>query len=391
MDNAPPVLAERARKLILTPRAEWPVIDAEPATIGDIYRHHVMILAAIPAVAGLIGNMIFGYTVFGVTVRTPPATAISFAITQYIMALIAVFVLALVIDALAPSFGGTRNPIQAIKVAAYSSTAAWLAGALAIVPQLAPLGGLLGLYSLYLLYLGLPLLMRAPADKAIGYTVVTILAAIVLFAVGGAIAAMAGRMFAPAMPLADSTVSGTMTVPGGGKVDLSQLGVAARQAEAAVEGMEVTDHGRTLAAVSPSVLKALLPATLAGYRRTEIESMGADAGGLGGTHAEARYENGDSNIRLALTDMAGAGAFAALGGAMNIQANRETANGYEKTLTIDGRMVSEKWDGPSREGSYSELVANRFMVSAEGRVGDISELKRAAAMIPADRLAALTD
>lgn len=391
MENAPPALVERAKQLILTPRAEWPVIDAEPTTVADIYRRYVAILAAVPVVAGLIGNMVFGYSVFGLTVRMSPVTAISFAITQYIMSLISVFVLALIIDALAPSFGGTRNRIQAIKVAAYSSTAAWVAGALAIVPQLAPLGGLLGLYSLYLLYLGLPLLMRAPPDKAMGYTIVTILAALVLFVVVGAIAARVGGTLTPAAPVVDATGAAMLTVPARATLDLSQLGAAARQAERSAADMKITDNGTVVPAVSPSVLQAMLPATLGGYRRIEIESSGADASGLGGTHAEARYENGDSSIRLGLTDMAAAGGFAALGSAINVQANRETANGYENTRTIGGRIVSEKWDRPSGEGSYSELVANRFMVSAEGRVGDISELKRAAATISADRLEALTD
>ena len=87
--------------------------------------------------------------------------------------------------------------------------------------------------------------------------------------------------------------------------------------------------------------------------------------------------------------MAAAGAIASLGGALDVQANRETASGYERTRTENGRMVSEKWDRQSREGSYSELIGNRFMVSAEGKVADISELKRAAAAVSPERLAAL--
>ena len=38
---------------------------------------------------------------------------------------------------------------------------------------------------LYLLYLGLPVLMKAPAEKALGYTAVVIIAAIVLFLIVG--------------------------------------------------------------------------------------------------------------------------------------------------------------------------------------------------------------
>lgn len=383
-------LVNRARNILVTPKTEWPVIDAEPASIGDVYRKYVLILAAIPVLAGLIGNLLFGYTIAGMTFRMTPVTAIGSAITQYLLSLGSVFILALIIDALAPTFGGTKNRTQAVKVAAYSNTAGWVAGILMILPQLAPIAGLLGLYGFYLLYLGLPVLMRAPGDKALGYTVVTVIAAILLFLLVGAIAATAGRLFAPAAPYGDMAMSGKVTIPGG-TVDLDKLDAAAQQAQRAARQMELSARGEPSAAVEPSQLQALLPASLGDYQRTEIASSGAAAGGLGGAHAEARYESGNDNIRLELTDMAAAGALAALGGAMNVSSNRETATGYEKTHAVGGRLITEKWDNQSRDGSYSEVVANRFMVSAEGRVADISVLKRAAATIPAERLTALAN
>jgi ABC-type Na+ efflux pump permease subunit len=47
---------------------------------------------------------------------------------------------------------------------------------------------ILGLYSLYLLYLGLPILMKSPRDKAVAYTAVVIIAAVVLFMLTGFVA-----------------------------------------------------------------------------------------------------------------------------------------------------------------------------------------------------------
>jgi hypothetical protein len=73
-------------------------------------------------------------------------------------------------------------------VAAYSSTASWLAGIFGLVPALSWLG-ILGLYSLYLLYLGLPVLMKAPKEKALMYTVIVTFSAIILFLVTGLVAA----------------------------------------------------------------------------------------------------------------------------------------------------------------------------------------------------------
>jgi hypothetical protein len=183
-------LVDRVKNILLTPRTEWEVINAEPATVADLYKGYIIPLAAIGPVAQAIGSSVFGYTLPYIgSYRTPPGAAITGAIVGYVLTLVGVYVLALIIDALAPTFNGTRNQIQALKVAAYSSTASWVVGIFALIPGLRFLG-ILGLYSLYLLYLGLPVLMKAPKEKAVGYTVVVIIAAIVLFMVIGLAAGM---------------------------------------------------------------------------------------------------------------------------------------------------------------------------------------------------------
>ena len=186
-------LVERVRQLLLSPRTEWEVIDAESTTPAALYTGYVMPLAAIGPIAQVIGYTVFGITVpFLGTFRVPIGSAVTTAIVTYILTLIGTYLLGLIIDGLGPTFGAQRNQIQALKVAAYSSTAAWLAAVFALVPGLRPLQ-ILGLYSAYLLYLGLPTLMKAPRDKAMGYTVVVILGSIVLFMLIGFIA---GRFLA---------------------------------------------------------------------------------------------------------------------------------------------------------------------------------------------------
>jgi hypothetical protein len=188
MSGVPPVapitgprpLVVRVRSILVEPRSEWGVIDAEPATTGSIYRY-VLILAAIPAICQAIKFSMVG--VFHIT----PVLATQFAITNYVGALIAVYVLALIISALAPTFGGQKGQIPALKVAAYSATAAWVSGIFVLIPLLGILALVGALYSLYLLYLGLPVLMKSPPDRSIAYTVVTVIAAIVVFMVIGAI------------------------------------------------------------------------------------------------------------------------------------------------------------------------------------------------------------
>lgn len=389
--TAPPSLVDRVKNILLTPKLEWPKIESEPATIGSIYTSYVLPIAAIPAVAGLIGALAFGYSFFGVSYRPSIGAALSMAVTQYVLALVGVFVLSLIIDWLAPTFGGVKNQVNAFKVAAYSATAAWVAGILAIIPSLAILGSLLGLYSLYLLYLGLPLLMKAPADKALSYTVVTIIAAFVLAVVIGMLIAPISGMFGGRMGPPTSEISGTLNVPGAGSVDLGKLESAAKQMEASAKNMQTAvASGQAANAVAPAALQGLLPDNIGGYHRTSIESASMGAAGMGGSHANARYEAGDRNFELSVTDMAAAGAIAAMGAAMNVQSNRQTEDGYERTNTVDGRLVTEKWS-KNGNGEFGMLVKNRFMVQAEGKVASIDELKSAVAAVGIGKLEAMAN
>ena len=181
-------LVDRAKNLILTPAAEWDRISAETHTVQGLYTGWIMILAAIPAIAAFVGYSIIGIGVFGSSYRVPLVSGLASAIATYLLTLGSVYVFALVINALSPTFGGEKNFMQAFKVAAFAPVASWLAGVFSILPALSILG-LLGLYSLYLLYVGLPRLMKTPAEKALPYTVVTILVGIVISVVAGSVSA----------------------------------------------------------------------------------------------------------------------------------------------------------------------------------------------------------
>lgn len=179
-------LVSRVKGILLTPKAEWAKIDGESATVGSLYASYIIPLAAIPPICTFIGFSLVGYNVLGISGRWPVSLGLESALVRYILSLVSTYVLALIIDALAPNFGGQKNQIQALKIAAYSSTAAWIAGIFALLPALAILG-ILGLYSLYLMFLGLPILMKSPDDKAAGYAIVVVVCAIVLYVVIGAI------------------------------------------------------------------------------------------------------------------------------------------------------------------------------------------------------------
>lgn len=174
-------LVDRVKNILLQPKQEWVVISGESSTVQGLYINYIAILAAIGPIAGIIGVSIVGIGMPAGTYRVPILTATLSAIINYFLALAAVYILAMVIDFLAPTFSGEKDMGQAFKLAAYSGTAAWLAGIFIIIPKLAVLT-LVGFYSIYLLYTGIPVLMKAPQEKTTAYTVVVILAAIVIFA-----------------------------------------------------------------------------------------------------------------------------------------------------------------------------------------------------------------
>jgi hypothetical protein len=164
-------LVDRVKNILMTPKTEWPVIAAESTDVKSLYTGYIMILAAIPAIAGIIGMLFLSFA----------AMAVGYAIVQYILTLIMVFLVALLIDALAPTFGGQKSQINALKLVAYSATAGWVASVFMVIPVLGAIIALIGsLYGIYLLYLGLPVLMKCPQEKVIPYLVVTVVIWILL-------------------------------------------------------------------------------------------------------------------------------------------------------------------------------------------------------------------
>ena len=194
-------IVDRIKGILLKPKEEWQTISGETTTIPELYKTYIIILAAIGPVAFVIGMSIVGLNLpFVGSFRIPITTAIASAVVTYILTLVSVYILALIIDALAPTFSGEKNINQAFKVATYSFTPGWLARIFTIIPALSILG-IFGLYGLYLLYAGLPVLMKSPREKSLGYTVVVIVAAVLIFVVIGIVSRAFITFPAPNIPM----------------------------------------------------------------------------------------------------------------------------------------------------------------------------------------------
>jgi len=164
-------LIDRIKGILLDPRAEWPTIAAEPATMQSIYTRYVMLLAAIGPVAMLIRYSELGFP-----------WALRLAIASYVITLVMVFVLAMVVDTIAPSFGGQKDFVASLKLVAYSWTIVFLAGLAHLIGWLAQvLLWIAAAYALYTFFVGAPILRRCSADKAVPFTLAIALGAIALY------------------------------------------------------------------------------------------------------------------------------------------------------------------------------------------------------------------
>jgi hypothetical protein len=404
-------IIQRAKNICLTPATEWPVIATEPATPKDLLGEYAAPLAAIGAIAGFIGGAIIGRTLpFVGHYRVPMVSAFVAAIFTFGMALVGVFVLSLVIDALAPTFGGEKNRTQALKLAVYSYTPAWIAGVLQIFPLLSILGIFAALYGIYLLYLGLPHLMRSPQDKSIPYTVVVLVCAIVLSIVITGIGAMvvgAGMVGPGALSSSSEDAKFDKDSPMGKldalgkKLEESNKKMAAAgksgdpnaQAAAAMEGLgALLGGGKRVDPIGIDQLKPLVPETFGGLPKTASSAEKNGIAGLMVSRAEATYSDGaDKRVTLEISDTGGVSGIMALAGWAGVEGESEDDNGSERTHKENGRLTHEKRSKSGGTNEFAVVLGDRFVVTAKGRGVDLDALKAAVGSLDLAKLEGMKD
>lgn len=394
-------LITRVQNILMTPKTEWPVIAAEPETTAGLYTRYILIVAAIGPIALFLKLTVLGFGVpfFG-SYRHGIGSGLGIALSQYVSSLIGVFVAAQIINALAPTFGAQKDSVQALKAAAYSWTAVWVACVAYLVPWIGILIILAGLvYSIILLYQGLQATMKAPAEKAGGYTAVSLIVTLIVMVI---LSSVAGRltgygtmgMWGSGGPRIVDT-SGSFEANSTGKAleewakNMEAAGKAvedsAKQNNGAPSGAAIgalvgaaVAGGKGVDALSSDEIKAYLPETLGGLPRTSTSASRNAAMGFQVAEAQADYGDGaGKNLRLEINDTGGAKGILALASWADIEEQKEWQGGYEKTYRADGRIIHERWDSGS--GEYSVIVGDRFSVEISGNAGSMDELKAALA------------
>ncbi len=414
-------LVERVQAILLKPKETWPVIAQEGGDIASIYKNYLIFIAAIPAVAGFIGLSLVGAGMFGVSFRVPVVAGLVNMVVAYVLSLVMVFVLSLIANALAPTFGGEKNPLNAFKLMAYASTAGMVGGIFSIMPALSMLGLLASLYGLYLIYTGIPPLMKAPEDKAIGYTVVMVVCAIVAGLVIGAASAMfvsrgggamgglmGGMMGGAGAPSGDVTfkVPGTEITLDTAKMEAAskKMEEAGRQMEAAQAKGDSAAAGQAMGAlmgaalgggqggkpIAPDVLKGYVPDALAGLARTAIEARSDAAMGMTFSNVKADYTKDNQRLQVKVQDL---GAVPALTMAMGAWAqstvNRETQTEVEHVFQKDGISVKEEYQKDGSRAEMALMLGNGVMLEVQGNGVGIDAVRAAVTALDVKGLAGL--
>jgi hypothetical protein len=403
-------LVDRVKNILLTPKTEWDVIAAETTPPKQLIVGYVLPLAVLAAICGFISSAIIGTTLLGATYRTPIVWGIAVLILQIVMAVVSVYVVAFVIDALAPSFGAQKNFNQALKIPAYCFTAAWIGAVFAIIPWIGWLIAILiSLYGFYLLYLALPKLMRNPDDKTILYTVVVVIVTFVvmfivnmligMIAAGGAMmgASAMGPRVAPNVTFDADSRAGKMNEfarkmeEAGRKMEAAQKsGDSSAQMAAAMGTLGTAlSGGKGVDPVQLEALKPFVPDTFAGLPRTDLRTDRSGVAGLMTAKAEGVY--GDATGKrasLEVTDTGGAAGLMGLASWMGVQGEKESADRRESTRKEGNRLVHEEVSKRGGKNKYMLVLNDRFVVSAEGTV-DIAALKSGVSSLDLKKIEAL--
>ena len=399
-------LIARTQKILLEPRNEWNVIAGETSSAGDIYRNYLLYLAALPALAGFIKGSLIGTTVpFLGTMRVGIFAGLGTMLLGYAMSLAMIYVVALIIDGLAPYFKAQKDPLQALKTIAYAYTAVMVASIAQVLPWI---GGLVmlagGIYSIYLLYLALPVTMKCPPENATKYTAVSILAAFVLgwivaLTVGGisgglgvgsgsGLAGSSSAKFDKDSPMGKlEGWTAKMETAERKMREAQESGDSAAQQEALGDLMGAALGGGKVEALAPERLREFLPESLAERKRGEVTAERSGAMGLQVSSAQAHYADDEGRgLQLQITDTGSARGLTALAGLANIEHEQESDTGYERTFKDDGRMMHESWDRERQYGERSVVIGERFTVTLSGTVGEADELADALEQVDLDGL-----
>jgi len=165
------------------PKDEWQTIEKRHESLSYSLLH-ILTISLIPAICGYYAAAHIGWTIgVGDPIKISTSSAQIMAISMYFALVTGVFALAYLIQWMAKTFDSKPSFVQALELAAYTSTPLLMVGVTALFPVLwfVALAGLVAIaYSVYLLYSGIPIMMNIPEEKGFIYSSSVVTAGLVL-------------------------------------------------------------------------------------------------------------------------------------------------------------------------------------------------------------------
>lgn len=412
---------ERVKNLLLHPWQEWRAIAVERTTTRDVYLHHVAPLAAV-AVAGVFGASTFVGVESGLaTLRTGFLPALAGAAVAFALALVGVHVLERVAARLAAKPGEDLR-LPALRVVAYATTPAWLAVIVVSIPMLEVVAWAGGLYGAFLLFLGVRIVLRRSAMNAIGDTMIISMCAaafavVTMFATGftngllglgqptlqrgpaerarviGAVGGILGRIVVESDAEGRSRVYHAVGALFGRTFDeirgREHEGAQSLLDQAVATVAVIARAGRQIDPVPPEALSMLLPPSLTGMARVEVDVKPMETRPMRTSTVKARYENMDGRITVELNDSGEATGIVRAVTWIVAYLDETTAWGYERKRRLNGQFLEEKYNRLDRYGKMMLVIDERFVVRVDGSGVDDKALLEAVQSVDARTLEAL--
>ncbi len=162
-------IIKRSINIIVKPAEEWKVIEQENANKNTALFGYALPYIILVSIAALIGCLIFNSFFYSMTY-----TVIT-TLFAFIIPFAGIIISAIIINAIAPSFGSTKNIDNAFKLVIYSYTATFIVSiATGLLPVLFFVSVAAG-YSFYIMFFGITPMMKTPDDKKVSYFIVSIL------------------------------------------------------------------------------------------------------------------------------------------------------------------------------------------------------------------------
>ncbi len=185
-----------AKEIVLHHEAEWTRIMSEENDKQSLIRYGMTLLViayALVFVFSLISpSGMGGFVAFSTTYM------ITMVIVEFVIAIASLYFIPMILAALAPSFGGKNDGLNALKLFVFAGTPSWLGMALSKIPFIGWLPMIAGaVYAIFLFWSHVAEAMSVPAEKKVGYVVVSVLVLAVIYIVIGAIGGFIANMVSP--------------------------------------------------------------------------------------------------------------------------------------------------------------------------------------------------